>query len=742
MFQALADHVPDGVLVVDVLRDSIVFANRRIAAALDYLVDELIGRPIAELDPTPAAGPPLRAILHRLAAEAGVEPEVPLRRRDGSVFAADIGVRPVLCDGRQYLMAIIEDNSGRRRLEALLHRQDMILRDAGEIARLGGWEYDPPSEVGTWTDEAARIFDAPGGLTTVERALSYYPPAARRQLEPALAAASADGTPFDLELPIVTQTGRAKWVRVIAHPIIEDDVVRRIRGAVQDITEQRLETEVRRRSEALFATIFHRSPVGIVLTRVADGRILDVNDAYAGVLGYDRQELIGRTTLELELWADPEDRARMMAQLAARGGVQGLETSLRCRSGGVRTMLIAVEPIELDGEAMLLGMASDISPMKEIEARLRVSEERLRAIIDSAESLIWVKDLEGRFLVVNRATEQATGRPAPALIGRSLFELFPPEDVGRYAAHDRQVIESGQPLEVEETAQLVDGPHTFLTVRTPLRDGAGRIYAVAAISTDISDRKRSEDAAHEANLQLEQRVRDRTAELEAANRELEAFAYSVSHDLRAPLRAMDGFSLALLEDNAAQLDDAGRAHLGRVRAAAQRMSDLIDNLLLLSRVARAELRRDDVDLTAVAHAVAAELRAAHPDRAVELRIAAGLRVRGDERLLRLVIENLLGNAWKFTAGCRLATIEVGSAAVAPPDAPRAGTAYFVRDNGAGFDMAHADKLFEPFQRLHTITEFPGTGIGLASVHRIIRRHGGHVWAQGAVGRGATVYFTL
>ena len=741
MFQALADHVPDGVLVVDVLRRRIVFANRHFAAALDYLVDELVGRPIADLDPIPIAGPPLRAVLHRLAAEAAVGPEVPLRRRDGSVFTADLGVRPVLCDGRRYLMAMAEDNSARRRLEAMLHRQDMLLRDAGEIARLGGWELDPASGAGAWTEEAARIFDGQGGRVSLQTGLSFFSPEARGQLEPALATAIEQGTPFDLELPITTRAGRAKWVRVIGHPISEEGVVRRLRGAVQDITEQRLEAEARRRSEALFATIFQRSPVGIVITRVADGRILDVNDAYASVLGYDRQELIGRTTLELQLWADPEDRERM-TQLAEHGGVQGLETRLRCRSGAIRTMLIAVETIELDGDTVLLGMASDISPMKEIEARLRVSEERLRAIIDSAESLIWVKDLEGRFLVVNRATEQATRRPAPALIGHSLFELFPPEDVERYAAHDRQVIESGQPLEIEETAPLADGPHTFLTVRTPLRDGAGRIYAVAAISTDISDRKRSEDAVHEANLQLEQRVRDRTAELEAANRELEAFAYSVSHDLRAPLRAMDGFSLALLEDNAAQLDDAGRAHLGRVRAAAQRMSDLIDNLLLLSRVARAELRRDDVDLTAVAHAVAAELRAAHPDRAVELRIAAGLRVRGDERLLRLVIENLLGNAWKFTAGCRLATIEVGSAAVAPPDAPRAGTAYFVRDNGAGFDMAHADKLFEPFQRLHTITEFPGTGIGLASVHRIIRRHGGHVWARGAVGRGATVYFTL
>jgi len=232
------------------------------------------------------------------------------------------------------------------------------------------------------------------------------------------------------------------------------------------------------------------------------------------------------------------------------------------------------------------------------------------------------------------------------------------------------------------------------------------------------------------------RIRARTAQLEAANKELEAFSYSVSHDLRAPLRSIDGFSQALQEDYTARLDEEGRSHLRRVRAATQRMAHLIDDLLHLARVSRAELRSAPVDLSAVAQGVVAELRQREPRRAVEFVCVDQARVRGDPALLRVLLENLLGNAWKFTAQRRPARIEFG---VSQQDGA---TAYFVRDNGAGFDMSYADKLFGAFQRLHSAKEFEGTGIGLATVQRIIHRHGGRVWAESAVDQGATFYFTV
>lgn len=247
----------------------------------------------------------------------------------------------------------------------------------------------------------------------------------------------------------------------------------------------------------------------------------------------------------------------------------------------------------------------------------------------------------------------------------------------------------------------------------------------------VSNRNRAE----RASLDLESANR----ELEATNRELEAFSYSVSHDLRAPLRSIDGFSQILLEDYTDVLDEEGANYLGRVRAASQRMGQLIDDLLVLSRMTRTSLRREIVDLSALAQSVADELRERDPNREVEFSIAGGLSGSGDARLLRVTLENLLGNAWKFTSGKEGARIEFGAMQrEGSPGFP----AYFVRDNGAGFDMAYAGKLFGAFQRLHSPEEFEGTGIGLATVQRVIRRHGGAVWAEGEVGRGATFYFTL
>ena len=260
--------------------------------------------------------------------------------------------------------------------------------------------------------------------------------------------------------------------------------------------------------------------------------------------------------------------------------------------------------------------------------------------------------------------------------------------------------------------------------------------AVLNILEDIDvERDKAETANRELREAFESLRRAKEA-ADAANRELEAFSYSVSHDLRAPLRAIDGFSLALLNNYQGLLDDRGGDYLRRVRGATQRMAQLIDDLLKLSRLTRGELIIGEVDLSALAQEVAAELRKAQPERQVSLHIAAGLTGMCDPHLLKVVLENLLGNAWKFTGRKEGAAIEFGA------DEAGGATAFFVRDNGAGFDMTYADKLFVTFQRLHLEKEYPGTGIGLSLVQRIIRRHGGKVWAEGKVGQGATFYFTL
>jgi signal transduction histidine kinase len=271
------------------------------------------------------------------------------------------------------------------------------------------------------------------------------------------------------------------------------------------------------------------------------------------------------------------------------------------------------------------------------------------------------------------------------------------------------------------------------TLEKRVQERTGKLAASnAELIREVSERKRAEDDIRKLNSQLVQR----SAQLEASNKELEAFSYSVSHDLRAPLRGIDGFSQAVLEDYDEKLDESGRSYLRRVRAASQRMSQLIDAMLNLARLTRAEIHSQTFDMSGMVRAVLDDFQKMEPDRQVECIVANNVFATADPQLLRAVLENLLGNAWKFTRQQEHPRIEFGYGQY------KGQAAYFVKDNGAGFDMTYGHKLFGAFQRLHAYTEYPGVGVGLATVHRIIQRHGGQIWAEGAVGKGATFHFTL
>jgi PAS domain S-box-containing protein len=368
--------------------------------------------------------------------------------------------------------------------------------------------------------------------------------------------------------------------------------------------------------------------------------------------------------------------------------------------------------------------------------RLQVGLDQLLALIDNTSAVIYMRDLDGRYMVVNREYERLFNVRREDIVGLTDHDLFPAEIADAFRANDKRSAASGGPVQMEEVAPGADGPHVYITVKFPLRDGAGRPYAVAGISTDITDRKRAEEQVRQLNAELEQRVRERTAELETTVTELDAFAYSVSHDLRAPLRSVHGFSQVLLEDYGDALDADGRKYLERIQANADRMGQLIDDLLRLSRATRAGLNRTTVNISELAGQIIGELRSAEPHRQVEAVITGPLVTTGDSHLIRVALDNLLGNAWKFTGKREHAVVEVGAVR---QDGQQA---VFVRDNGAGFDMRYAARLFDPLQRLHAAADFEGNGIGLAIVHRIISRHGGRIWAESEPGKGATFFFTF
>jgi light-regulated signal transduction histidine kinase (bacteriophytochrome) len=311
-------------------------------------------------------------------------------------------------------------------------------------------------------------------------------------------------------------------------------------------------------------------------------------------------------------------------------------------------------------------------------------------------------------------------------MGKSVKMLIPQDRWGEEMEIVDRVRQSEQVRHFETVRQTKDGRLVDISLTvSPLTDEHGTLIGISGIARDITARKwADEELKRQARL------------LEATNKELEAFSYSVSHDLRAPLRSLEGLSLALLEDCSERLDETGKDYLKRIRGEIERMGQLIEDLLQLALATRMELRRESVDLSALAASRAEEVRKQWSGRQVELIVESELKAEGDCRLLGIVLDNLLGNAWKFTSGRERATVEVGAERLDRK------TVYFVRDNGAGFDMTYAGKLFGVFQRLHAATEYPGTGIGLALVQRIVHRHGGRVWAEGAVDKGTTVYFTL
>ena len=484
------------------------------------------------------------------------------------------------------------------------------------------------------------------------------------------------------------------------------------------------------------------------------GVILDVNPRLSLMTGQPSTHLTGAQVFDLVPGASRPELARLL-EVGAGGSSRG-EVELNGPDGSTVPVLLAVGGFDLDGMLLRCLVLTDLTAqhaaedrsdaalealreqniqIKRAQAALRESEEWLRAVFDNAP--VGIEDVSpaGEFVRVNPRFCQITGYTADELRSLRIQDITHPDDSDAELARLQRLTsgeidtDSVEKRYLRKDGQVVWAEASYAVVGDPA--------LIVGVVRDITAERVAEAKVRTLNAGLEARVVERTAELQQANNNLESFSYSVSHDLRAPLRTLSGYSEVLLEDYGDRLDKAGRGYLGRIQAASERMATLIDDLLLLSRVSRVQVNLAPVDLSAEAAAIAAELQFRDPGRRVRVTIQDGVQVMADRGLIRTVVQNLIENAWKFTAKGDDATIEFASTA-----AEDGQVCCYVRDNGAGFDPAYAAKLFKPFERLHDAADFPGTGIGLASVARIVERHGGRVWAEGTVGGGATFYFTL
>ncbi len=605
---------------------------------------------------------------------------------------------------------------------------------ATRAAHLGVWDWDLQKNELVWDNRMYELYGVKREdfASAYEAWLQGVHPDDRAFSDEISKQAQRGERPYNTEFRVVWPDNSVHYLKAYGQFVWgENGQPIRMTGINYDITERKQEQE----SLTLFRTLIDHTNDAIEVIDLEMGRFLDANEQAYHSLGYTREEFLTLTVPEIDPLVTAQSIKEILEELR-RSGSLTYESQHRRKDGSVFPVEINATYIRLDRDYVLT-VARDITEHKRMVEALAAQEREFRTLAENSPDNIARYDVNCRTVYVNPSLEKALGRPASEMLGPTPAEAALIDQFTEYHEKIAQVLETGEEAEIDLVMPDRGEGARYHNIRFVAERGAdGAITGVLAIGRDVTERKQAEEEIQKMNQELEQRVAKRTTQLEAANKELEAFAYSVSHDLRAPLRHIDGFLELLQKRTAEMLDERSQHYMDTISDAAKRMGVLIDDLLAFSRMGRREMAQQPVELGLLVQEVIREYEPETQGRVIHWHIAPLPTVTGDRAMLRQVLVNLIANALKFTRNCESTKIEIGCQANGKE------TIIFVRDNGVGFDMAYADKLFGVFQRLHHADEFEGTGIGLANVRRILNRHGGKVWAEGKVDQGATFYFAL
>jgi PAS domain S-box-containing protein len=658
--------------------------------------------------------------------------ETTLRMADGRLIHCNISSHLITFAGERCVFTMMRDKTALKAAEAAAAQLAAIVQFSDDA--IIGKNLD--GIVSSWNAGAEKIFGHTAAEMIGQKIGLLIPPDRQHEEDLILGKIRRGESVRHYETVRVRKDGRAINVSVTISPI--KDSSGRITGAskvARDITERK---KVEDEREKLVRLIEHS--LDFIAMADLQGKITFMNASARKMIGVDGGQDLGGLHFTDYVPLEWQDYFRnTVIETARNHGVWEGEMQLRNMKTG---SLIDVSRTtfllrDLDGHPSLFATVTrDITERKRAERSLRRSREEFKDLFDNAPLGYHEVDTEGRLARINKTELKMLGYTEKELLGQFVWKISGDEELSRRAVQSKLNGEP-PPAAFERILKRKDGS-TFpaLIEDRIVRDESGRIIGIRAVIQDITERKRAEEQIHRLNAELEQRVIQRTAQLEAANKELEAFSYSVSHDLRAPLRAVNGFAGIVLEDFGPQLPEDGRHYLERIRKGGQRMGELIDDLLAFSRLNRQTVSRQILETGKLVQSCIDELKPQHGGRRFEIKVENLPKCLGDPALLKQVWLNLISNAFKYSCHRETAAVEIGCLR------EKDGDVFFIRDNGAGFDMQYANKLFGVFQRLHSTEEFEGTGVGLAIVQRIVHRHGGRVWAEAAVNCGATFYFTL